>query len=198
MENKLFSHIYDDFMSTLELKVLGKRRAQLLSEIEGDILEVGAGTGVNFQYYNKNAKVWAIEPDKAMLEKAKNKIPSGIEIKLINSGIEDLKNILPNQKFDYIVCTLVLCTIPDLEKNLKELYNELKPHGKLLIIEHIHSRNNSIFQFQKIVNPLWNKLALGCNLTRNTVEIIQEIGFKKIEDHYFNMGLQGYFAVYEK
>lgn len=198
MENKLFAVVYDDFMATLEKKVLGKRRAQLLSDLEGDVLEVGAGTGINFQYYNKKAKVWAIEPDKAMLEKAKDRIPDGVEINLVQSGVEDLQNHLKGKQFDYVVCTLVLCTIPDLEANLKAMFKILKPSGKLLVIEHVHSKNNLIFQFQKIVNPAWNFLAAGCNLTRNTDEIIEKIGFKKLENHYFNMGLQGYFAIYEK
>lgn len=198
MENKLFAVVYDDFMATLEKKVLGKRRAQLLSDIEGDVLEVGAGTGINFQYYSKKAKVWAIEPDKAMLEKAKERIPDGVEITLVQSGVEDLQNHIKEKQFDYIVCTLVLCTIPDLEANLKAMHHLLKPNGKLLVIEHVHSKNNLIFQFQKVVNPAWNFLAAGCNLTRNTDEIIEKMGFKKMENHYFNMGLQGYFAIYEK
>jgi demethylmenaquinone methyltransferase/2-methoxy-6-polyprenyl-1,4-benzoquinol methylase len=81
---------------------------------------------------------------------------------------------------------------------LEAIFKILKPSGKLLVIEHVHSKNNLIFQFQKIVNPAWNFLAAGCNLTRNTDETIEKIGFKKLENHYFNMGLQGYFAIYEK
>lgn len=198
MENKLFALVYDDFMATLEKKVLGKRRAQLLSDIEGDVLEIGAGTGINFQYYGKNARVWAVEPDKVMLEKAKGRITSGQEIKLLEGGVEDVSLLLPGKKFDYVVCTLVLCTIPDLEKHLMEMYELLNPNGKLLVLEHVHSKNNLIFQIQKVVNPAWNFLAAGCNLTRNTDEIIEQMGFVKEESHYFNMGLQGYFAVYGK
>lgn len=198
MENKLFALVYDDFMATLEKKVLGKRRAQLLCNLEGDVLEVGAGTGINFQYYNSRANVWALEPDKVMLEKAKKRIPENLKVNLLIGGVEDVEHLLPKMQFDYIVCTLVLCTIPDLEKHLDEMYHLLKPKGKLLVLEHIHSKNNLIFQFQKIINPAWNYIAAGCNLTRNTDEVIEKIGFKKEESHYFNMGLQGYFAIYKK
>lgn len=201
--SKVFAGIYDPFMEKMEARVLQKRRRLLLESLQGTILEVGAGTGANFALYSKGAKVIAIEPSANMLNKAKTKIANesfSAEIELIEAGIGDeaVERAIPEEGIDAVVFTLVLCTIPDPEKALKQCINYLKPGGKIVLLEHIASSDQWGYMTQRVVNPLWKHLAEGCNLDRHTDKLIQEMGLKPISEQHFTKVLPFYMAVWEK
>jgi len=183
---KIFAKYYDPFMVDLEQR-LYKRRDHLLSPLNGHILEVGSGTGVNFPFYNSNTKVVAIEPSLPMLEKAKLKTNyKHIELHNIGVGYKELELLIPPNGFDFIVCTLVLCTVPNLEEALDDFKRFLAPNGKLIIMEHIHAKKKSKAAFQNVVNPIWRKIGDGCNLNRKTDLVLKEKGFKAVNSSYFN------------
>jgi ubiquinone/menaquinone biosynthesis C-methylase UbiE len=201
---KIYSYLvavfYDSFMHTLEEKILSRRRQKLLEKIGGEVLEVGSGTGANFPFYSSAARVLAIEPSEYMMKKARKKLASALypaDIRLLRAGVEDksIEEHLPATGFDAIVCTLVLCTIPDPEAALKKFRQWLKPGGRLYVLEHIHSRQHPSKFLQKLFNPAWKCVAEGCNLTRHTDRLIKEAGFEIIEEEYFKTGLQFYIGV---
>ncbi len=189
------SFFYDPFMESLE-KVLFKHRKFLIDQIkEGDVLEIGAGTGINFSLYPENANIFAVEPSKPMYKRAVKKIPPDKNIKIFNAGLETIDKIpeLP-EKFDYILSTLVLCTIKN-PVQAAALYKKLlKDNGKLLVLEHIHS-DGWYGKFQKIVNPIWRPFADGCNLTRRQDIILKQAGFKVEDEKYFHIGTDWYRAI---
>jgi len=137
--NKLFARIYDPFMASAERRKLGAWRQRLLGNLEGRILEVGAGTGVNFQYYPREAEVLAIDPSEEMLAFAKRKRASDAaraDIRLMAAGIGDtrLDAVMQPHSLDAVVATLVLCTVPEPEEAFVRFRKWLKPSGKLLIL----------------------------------------------------------------
>lgn len=188
--SKLFASVYDRVLSFPEKKVLSKKRKELLSALSGNILEAGCGTGVNFPLYSKKARVLACDPSEAMLEKSEKRMireKINAEIELIRGGITDKElalRIKPSS-LDAVVCTLVLCTIPAPEKVLKQLYNWLKPGGKLILLEHIRSKSKSGNILQDLITPVWKHLAEGCHLNRATDEIAKEAGFLVEKENYF-------------
>jgi len=194
---KLFAKFYDFFMVSFEAKIENDRM-QMLDKLKGNILDVGSGTGVNFKYFNANVKVFAVEPSKAMQDKSIAKV-NAKNIELINLGVNDklLHNKIKEKSLDAIVCTLVLCTIPKPDLALENFKKWLKPNGKLIILEHIHSDKKFNAKFENIVNPLWKKFGDGCNLNRNTDKLIKEKGFKAIEESYFTLGLRIHKGIYE-
>ena len=195
---KIFAKYYDPFMVELELR-LYKRRDSLLSPLIGNVLEVGSGTGVNFPFYNENkTKVTAIEPSLPMLEKAKlKKNYNHIKLHNIGVGYEELEALIPEKGFDVIVCTLVLCTVPNLEDALDDFKRFLAPNGKLIIMEHIHSKKKSKAMLQNVVNPIWKKIGDGCNLNRKTDEVLKQKGFKAVNSSYFyNASIDFYEGVF--
>lgn len=189
---KIFAAKYDQFMNGIE-EDLSTTRSELLSNLKGDVLEIGAGTGVNFQYYSSEARVTAIEPSEFMLEKAQYKInEKHIEIIQTGVGEEEHDKLFVDNSFDAIVCTLVLCTIPNPRRALEQFKRWLRPGGKLIIMEHIKSEKKFNGVLQDVVNPAWRVFGDGCNLNRNTDKLIEEIGFKPLNNGYFKRTLRFY------
>jgi len=196
---KLFAAKYDSFMKGIEISFFDLRK-ELIENLDGKILDVGSGTGVNFEHFNSTSEVISIEPSIYMLNKAKAKLPTNKNIKLYNLGINDvaLNDLIAENSLDYAICTLVLCTVPKPELALKNIYKWLKPTGKLIIIEHIHAAEKYRRVFQNIINPAWKIIGDGCNLNRDTDKIIQEIGFKPDNETYFKRTLRFYSGVFGK
>lgn len=193
----LFARFYDPIMHDFERSLFKKRKA-LFSNLEGTVLGVGEGTGANFKFYPKAAKIIAVEPSKPMLERAKRKDNHG-NITYYNLGINDLEldKILDPNSIDSIVCSLVLCTIPDPDLALQNFKKWLKPNGRLVIIEHIHATKPINKSFQNLINPVWKVFSEGCNLNRNTDLLIKEAGFVPVEEEYFKRTLRFHSGVFE-
>ena len=186
---------YDPFMSSLE-KVLTGHRQKLLQNTSGIVLEVGAGTGVNFSLYPDNVEVFAIEPSVPMYKRAVKAAANRPNIKVFNIGIEAVKNHqeFPD-KFDFVTSMLVLCTVPDPQLAAHIYRDVLKDDGQLLVLEHIHATGRLYGKLQSFVNPLWRPIADGCNLTRRQDWILKNAGFKPIFENYFSLGTDWYEAV---
>jgi SAM-dependent methyltransferase len=182
-------------MASLE-NILIKHRKELLQQTHGVVLEVGAGTGVNFDLYPDDVEVFAIEPSKPMFQKALKKVENHPNIHLYNIGIEAVLNHqeIPKQ-FDFITSMLVLCTIKNPVEAINLYQKLLKPEGQLLVLEHIHSTGKSYGTLQKFVNPVWRPLADGCNLTRRQDVLLKQAGFKPLTESYFTLGTDWYQAV---
>ena len=195
---KLFAAFYDRFMNSTE-QTLEINRRQLLSHLEGNVLEVGVGTGVNFRYFNDIARVIAIEPSAPMLKKAIRKIPSGKNIEVHNLGVNDvaLEVLIGDNSLDAVVCTLVLCTIPDPQLALQKFKRWLKPDGQLVVLEHIRSSHHWHARLQDWVNPLWKAVGEGCNLNRNTDTMIRKAGFVTVEESYFKNSVTWFQGVFK-
>ncbi len=171
---------YDFFMDPVEKAFLTKLRKKLLEEAKGKILEIGSGTGVNFELYN-NHQVVAIEPDKKLRDESLKKV-NGRNITIISGDAENLD--FDDNEFDTVVVTLVLCTIPDYKKSLLEIKRVCKKGGKILVLEHVRHRNKALALLQDILTPGWKKIALGCHLNRPTVEVIESLDFKIVNKEY--------------
>lgn len=160
-------------MTPIERYGLGQARRQLLGELTGTILDVGAGTGVNFPYFAEPTQVVACEPNSKMRRRAEKRRPAGLT--LLDCSAESLA--VDDGSFDHIITTLVLCTVADLEAAFGEFRRVLKPGGHLHFIEHVRGEGFT-GQLHDWCTPLWSKIAGGCHLNRCTVELIREAGFQ--------------------
>lgn len=172
-----FSYIYDIFEKPMEASMFNKWRSELIKPLRGDILEIGVGTGKNLSYYNKEAKVTAIDISSGMLSKARNKLKEikNKNIKLIEMDAQHLK--FKNNSFDYVLCTFVLCSVPDPVKTLREMKRVCKKNGKIIMIEHMLSKNKLIAFFEHLHNPI-TKTLFGFNVNRKTNENVVKAGLK--------------------
>lgn len=159
-------------------------RKDLLENLKGNILEVGVGTGANLPYYPKEATVIGIDFSPKMLKKAYDRAKkSEAMIDLKEMDIEKMD--FPDDTFDYIISTCVFCSVPDPVKGLREIHRVIKPEGKVLMLEHMRSKQPMVGRILDWVNPIAVRIT-GANVNRRTIDNIEKAGFK-IEKQTFLM-----------
>lgn len=173
--HRLFAAVYDTINSPVERQILGPRRAELVGELTGEVLDVGAGTGANLPHYRRAARVVAAEPDPAMRARlVARQGEATVPVEVSDAGAEALP--FADARFDAAVCTLVLCTIGDPDRALTELRRVLKPGGRLVVLEHVRA-TDGLAAWQDRLAPLWSRLAAGCRPNRDTHAAIERAGF---------------------
>lgn len=157
----IFAAIYDPFMRRTEEACLRAWRRELLHDVRGDVLEVGAGTGANKPFYEPDARVTFTDPDPAM----RRRIPGATTADVSALPFEDAS-------FDVVVATLVLCSVPDVDRALAEIARVLRPGGRYVFLEHVAGEPDRL-RWQRRIEPFWSPLAGGCRLTCDTEAAIQ-------------------------
>jgi ubiquinone/menaquinone biosynthesis C-methylase UbiE len=179
----LMATIYDCVMSNAEDKGLREWRRLLLENLSGEVLELGCGTGANLEFYpNTVNRLVLLEPSVPMRQKLKEKLSccKCSQIEILSDHAEDIS--IADASVDVVVCTLVLCSVDNLEQTLSEIYRVLRPQGRLFFIEHVAAGNNTKrYKWQRRLAFLWKCIADGCHLTRHTENAIAKAGFKIIE-----------------
>lgn len=166
-------NIYDIFMSPLEKRVLAKIRKNIIPRAFGNVLEIGYGTGVNFQYYNPVSikSISALDIQSTFSVKTKAKLPIGF----FEGRAENLPFL--DGSFDTVVETLVFCSVENLDTVINEVLRVLKPGGIFIFIDHVLPEKKILASLFKITNTVWPKIAGGCNLTREPHKLIEDAGF---------------------
>jgi ubiquinone/menaquinone biosynthesis C-methylase UbiE len=153
---------------------IGDWRRQLLRDVRGLVLEVGAGRGPNLDHYPPEARVVATEFDAAAIAQARSRLNS--HARLASADIEHLA--FPDGVFDAVVATLVFCSVERPVCGLQEVRRVLKPGGRLHLIEHVRSYRGWLGRVQDKLNPRWSVWAEGCNLNRDTEANVRLAGFE--------------------
>ncbi len=142
-------------------------------------MDVGIGSGLNIPFYNKSKinYLYGLDPSKELLDIAKSVAnEENLEIEFLECGAESMP--LPDKSIDTVLITYTMCTIPDVALSNSEIMRVLKDDGKLLFCEHGLAPDKNIAKWQKRINPLWGKIAGGCNLNRDIPKLISSSGFK--------------------
>lgn len=174
--SRAMAWIYDRFMRASERACVAAWRAELLAPLDGEVLEVGAGTGANLAHYPPLTRLVVAEPDRYMRAHLSKRIrESGVRVELSDAGLAALP--FPDESFDAVVCTLVLCSVPDPAQALGEMRRVLRPGGRLVFLEHVAAERADRLAWQRRIEPLWKRLAGNCHLTRDTAAAIRAAGF---------------------
>lgn len=177
----MMAKVYDRVMANIEEGGARQWRADLVADLTGEVLEIGAGTGANVDHYPESvARLVLTEPDKHMRIQLQERVAevrsAGIgpaEIDVVDAGAGQLP--YPDGSFDAVVSTLVLCTVPDQVAALNEIERVLRPGGQLVFLEHVAATHKpSRLRWQRRIEPVWKRVAGGCHLTRTTGEAIGE------------------------
>lgn len=168
-------------------KPINYQRDKLVPYAKGIVLDIGIGSGLNIPFYNKSNinHLYGLDPSPELLETAMKVAKTHeLEIEFLECGAESIP--LPDDSIDTIVITYTMCTIPDISLSNAEMLRVLKPDGKLLFCEHGLAPDERVAKWQKIINPVWNRIAGGCNLNRDIPKLIESSGLKisEIEEMY--------------
>lgn len=166
------------------------QRRALMSHAHGRILELGVGTGSNLRHYPVEVTdVVGIDPYHAMVERARETARElerdglSYRIRIHQADAQCLP--YDDGSFDAVVAFLTLCTIPDPAAAAREAHRVLKPGGRLLVLEHVAAGAGSrLERWQRRLDPLWTRAAVGCHLDRDTDRVLREAGFTGPLEHY--------------
>ncbi len=177
MARPIFAAFYDRFGRLAERHGLAERRRDLLAHAYGRVVEIGAGTGLNFGHYPPAvSKVEATEPDPHMRRRAgRAAAVAPVPVHLQDAVAEALP--FEEGEFDAAVATLVLCSVRDPDMALHELRRVLKPGGRLLFFEHVRG-SPRLARWQDRLERPWGWVAGGCHPNRDTVAEIRAAGFE--------------------
>ena len=176
LRGKLFALTYDRQMAKAEEAQLGALRRSLLAAADGDVLEIGGGTGANLPFYRPGTGSLTItEPEPALVRRLERRAREQAPLAtILRAPAEDLP--FEDNTFDAAVSTLVLCGVNDQPRALRQLRRVLRPGGRLLFIEHVRSRDPRLAHHQDRMNWM-NQLVMSCDCNRPTLTSIQEAGF---------------------
>ena len=156
------------------LKAVDRQRAKVVPLAQGEVLELGIGTGLNAKHYDpaRVSKVIGIDPSAQSWQLAQSKVQlSEVVIEFIQGSAEDIP--LGNDSVDTAVITYTLCTIPDPDRALAEVIRVPRPGGRVLVAEHALAPDASVAKWQNRVNGIWGKMAGGCHINRDIRGLIE-------------------------
>ncbi|MEM1393301.1 MAG: class I SAM-dependent methyltransferase [Cyanobacteria bacterium P01_H01_bin.150] len=179
-------HIFPYLLDwSLSDSTFNKYRQEVLAKVEGEVLEIGFGTGLNLSFYpDAINEIITVDNNPGVHKLAQKRIDkSSITVDhRILSG-ENLP--MSDNSFDSVVSTWTLCSIEKVEQAVNEIHRVLKPGGKFFFIEHGLSNEPSIQTWQNRLNPIQNVIADGCNLNRNIRSIVkQQFSQLNVEEFY--------------
>ena len=159
-----------------ETEQMRELRRENLAGLSGRVLEVGAGTGTNFELYPDSvAQVVAVEPEQRLVGLAREAAAGvTVPIEVSNRTVESFS---AEEPFDAVVCSLVLCSVAEPESVLRQLFSLLQPGGELRYLEHVAS-GGIRGRFQQLVDAtIWPRLVGNCHTHRDTEQAIRAAGF---------------------
>jgi ubiquinone/menaquinone biosynthesis C-methylase UbiE len=178
VRHPIFARVYERVAQMSERRGGAEHRQKLLADLSGRVIEVGAGSGANFAHYPSTvSEVVAVEPEGYLRERAQRAATTApVSITVADGGADQL----PGEpgSFDAGVAALVLCTVPDQQRALAELFRVIRPGGELRFYEHVVAHPKWESRFQRLADAtFWPHVAGGCHLARDTASGIEQAGF---------------------
>lgn len=178
VQHPVFARLYPLMGKAMERGGMAQRRRALLDGLAGEVIEIGAGDGLNFPDYPATVtQVLAVEPEPHLRSLAIDRARQAPVHVEVSDGLADR---LPAQdgSVEAVVVSLVLCLVPDQDSALHEIHRVLKPGGQLRFLEHVRADTAGLTWVQRALDAtLWPRLAGGCHMGRDTAAAIQRCGF---------------------
>jgi SAM-dependent methyltransferase len=177
VRHPIFARVYTRLAAAYEQQGAAEHRDELLAGVQGKVVELGCGTGLNFAHYPPTvAEVIAVEPEPALRASSEAAAASApVPVHVIDAVADELPFL--DDEFDAAVASLVLCSVPDPDHALAELRRVLRPGGELRFYEHVLSAKPKLARLQHRLDHVWPYLAGGCHITRDTARAIERAGF---------------------
>jgi len=176
VDNPFFARLWTR-LSAREPEPIRKLRRENLVGLTGRVLEVGAGTGTNFEFYPATvSEVVAIEPERRLAVIARRAAErAAVPVTVSTDTVEQFD---AGGQFDAVVCSLVLCSVDDPDSVLRQLFSILSPGGELRYLEHVASTGMRAGLQRLADATVWPRLLGNCHTHRDTERSIADAGFE--------------------
>ncbi len=156
-------------------------RVQVTEGLTGRVVEIGFGSGLNVGLYPPGVdRVLAVEPAAVARRLAERRIARST-VPVDHIGLDGQAIALDDDSCDSALSTFTLCTIPDVGQALSELYRVMRPGARLHFLEHGLSPDPRVAGWQRRIEPFQRRLADGCHLTRQPVDLVAGAGFTVLQ-----------------
>ncbi|AMW18923.1 class I SAM-dependent methyltransferase [Mycobacteroides chelonae] len=177
-DNRFFSATWSA-IARREPPEIKELRAENLRGLTGRVLEVGAGTGSNFSLYpNTVTSVTALEPESGLRPQAEDAAAAAAIQVTVTAGVFEDLTVAGEDRFDAVVCSLVLCSVGDPDRAAAQAFEVLKPGGEVRFFEHI-AHGGALGVAQRVVDAtFWPRLFGNCHTHRDTLAALERAGFQ--------------------
>ncbi len=165
-ERRVFNSFILD--PALDVPAVSAERAALLAGAAGEILEIGLGTGLNLPCYPPSVTAIVSAGPEPEVDARATRRAAARGMRVAHTPGDARRLPFPAARFDTVVCTFVLCTVPEPARAVAELARVLRPEGRLLFLEHVIAAGGPRRAFQRLLNAPLRPLLCGCEVTRDT------------------------------
>lgn len=162
-----------------------RRKHRLFGSLKGEVLEIGAGAGVNLQYLSEDVHWIGLEPNvffHPYILKEASRLNRQVDVRV--GQAEELNS--NDDSLDAVIGTLVLCSVEELMPVLREIFRVLKPGGRYYFVEHVAAPRGTLLRFlQDLLRPIWQKILQGCRPNQETLQMIKRVGFEEVVHEEF-------------
>ena len=177
-ERHVVPRIVDKSLGTADVRGL---RDETCAGLEGRVLEVGFGSGLNVSHYpDAVTEVAAVEPNDTAWRMAGRRL-EGSRVPVVRAGLDGQVLDEPDDSFDAVLLTFVLCTVPDQRAALAEATRVLRPGGRVHFVEHGKAPDAKVQQWQRRLEPVQRRVGGGCHLTRDPAADLRATGLELVE-----------------
>ncbi len=173
---RVLPRIVDRALDSAEVHRL---RARACAGLAGDVLEVGFGSGLNLAHYPAGVTgVWAVEPSDLAWRMAQRRLGADQRFPVYRAGLDGQRLELPDGRFDAVLSTFTMCTIPDLGLAMAEMRRVLRPGGSVHFVEHGRAPDARVARWQDRIQPIHGRVAGGCHLDRSIADEVRRCGLE--------------------
>ena len=193
--DRVLPHITDVALRGAEFT---SARARVCAALEGEVLEVGFGSGRNVPHYpTQVTKVWAVDPATVGRRLAAGRVAAS-PVPVDYVGLDGEQLPLDDASVDHVLTTWTLCTIPDVERALAEIRRVLRPGGSLHFVEHGRAPEAGVARWQDRLTPVQRRVFGGCHLNRPIDQLIDAAGLRlETLDNYYARGPKPFGYMFE-
>jgi len=160
-------------------KETSRLRAEWIPHAQGEVLEVGIGSGLNLPFYSTEvSRVYGVDPSLELQRMARRRsLGAPVKVEFLSQSAEE-RLPLDDASIDTVVITWTLCSIPNVARALEEMRRVLRPGGRLLFVEHGRAPDDQVAAWQNRLTPIWKRIGGGCHLNRKIDDLLATAGFR--------------------